>query len=211
LFSIDPGIELDPDEFLRGKSFFHGGGVTIKHLSDRSNHGEARAIYESIQKIHDEDGIPFDEIAVIMFNKTYRKRFPGWNSKSYSLETPLMAELSSQDIPYCTMYGTDDNWGARYGDDGGVRLIGFQTTLGLDFRAAIVCGLMPFGEHERTRYPNWDQLRTNEDVFRETLKHAEDDIRFLYVACTRAKESLHIILPETGRTSVYARMLEDAE
>lgn len=211
LLNINQSMELDPDEFLRGKSVFHGEGVTIKHLLDRSNQGEAQMVAESIRQIHDEYGIPYDEIAVIMFNKAYRKRFVGWNSKSYNLETPLMALLKQEDIPFCTMYGTDESWGARYGDDGGVRFISFQSTLGLDFRAAIVCGLTPLGEYNGTRNPNWEQLKTDEDKYQEMLKHAEDDIRFLYVACTRAKEILHIILPETRETSVYVKMLEDAE
>ena len=166
---------------------------------------------ESIRKIHDEDGIPYDEIAVIMFNKTYLKKLAGWNSKLYNLERSLMALLTEEDIPYCTMYGTDENWGARYGDDGGVRIITFQSTLGLDFRAAIVCGLVPFGEYNGTRNPNWKTIKTNEENYQELLKHAEDDIRFLYVACTRAKEVLHVVLPETRETSVYVKMLEDAE
>ena len=211
LFAINRNMELDPDEFLRGKSVFHGEGVTIKHLTDRSNQGEARVVADSIRKIHDEALIPYDEIAVIMFNKAYRKRFAGWKSKSYSLEFPLMVLLKEEDIPFCTMYGTDENWGARYGDDGGVRFISFQSTLGLDFRAAIVCGLMPLGEYYGTRNPDWDHIRTDEAKFQEMLKHTEDDIRFLYVACTRAKEILHVILPETGETSVYVKMLEDAE
>ena len=211
LFAINRNMELDPDEFLRGKSVFHGEGVTIKHLVERSNQGEARVIAESIQKIHDEEHIPYDEIAVIMYNKSYRKRFAGWNSKSYNLEEPLMMLLKQEDIPFCTMYGTDENWGARYGDNGGVRFISFQSTLGLDFRAAIVCGLIPLGEYNGTKNPDWEDIRTDETKFQEMLKHTEDDIRFLYVACTRAKEILHIILPETGETSVYVKMLEDAE
>lgn len=211
LFAINRNMELDPDEFLRGKSVFHGKGVTIKHLVERSNQGEARVVAQSIRKIHDEELIPYDEIAVIMFNKSYRKRFLGWNNKSYNLEYPLMALLNQEDIPFCTMYGTDENWGARYGDDGGVRFISFQSTLGLDFRAAIVCGLVPLGEYHGTRNPDWDSIRMDETKFQEMLKHTEDDIRFLYVACTRAKEILHIILPETGETSVYVKMLEDAE
>lgn len=211
LYSIDQNMELDPDEFLRGKSVFHGEGVTIKRLVERSNRGEASEIVESIRQIHDESEIPYDEIAVIMFNRSYRQRFPGWNSKSFNLEYPLMVKLTQEDIPFCTMYGSEESWGARYGDDGGVRLIGFQSALGLDFRAAIVCGLMPLGEYNETRNPNWSQIKTDEENYQKMLKYAEDDIRFLYVACTRAKEVLHIILPESRDSSVYIRMLEDAE
>lgn len=211
LFSINQSMKLDPDEFLRGKSVFHGEGVTIKYLIDRSNRGEARMVAESIQMIHDESGIPYDEIAVIMFNKSYKKRFSGWNSRFYNLEYPLMALLKQKDVPFCTMYGTDESWGARYGDDGGVRFITFQSTLGLDFRAAVVCGLTPFGEYHGTKKPDWELIKEDEERYQEMLKHTEDDIRFLYVACTRAKEILHIVLPETGETSVYVKMLMDAE
>ena len=214
LSAIDPTMELDPDEFLRGKSFFHGQGVTLKRLSDRSNRGEAQTVVESIRQIHDEHGIPYDEIAVIMFNRKYKKPFPEWRDATYHLEHSLKVLLAQKDIPYCTMYGTDgadENWGAMYGDSGGVRFITFHSTLGLDFRAAIVCGLLPLGEHNGTRMPDWTRIKANEERFQEMLKYAEGDIRFLYVACTRAREILHIILPETGKTSVYARMLEDAE
>lgn len=211
LASVQPDTEMDPDEFLRGKSIFHGEGVTIKHLSEKTNQSEALAVLTSIKQIHDEMKIPYDEIAIVIFNKGYPKHFAGWNDKSYDLKTPLMSGLSQEDIPYCTMYRSDEIWGARYGDDSGVRLIGFQTVLGLDFRATIVCGLLPFGEHNGTKLPDWDSLSKDNEKFYETLEHAKEDIRFLYVACTRAKEILHIILPETGKTSVYAKMLEDAE
>ena len=211
LFGIDSDMKLDPDEFLRGKSMFHGEGVSLIHLTERSNFGEARTVGESIKKIHDEDGIPYDEIAVIMFNKAYKKRFSGWDSKTYNLETPLMSLLTQEDIPFCTMYGTDGSWGSRYGDDGGVKFITFQSTLGLDFRAAIVCGLLPLGEYTGTKRPDWNHIKEDEKKFQEMLKHAEDDIRFLYVACTRAKEILHIILPENDDASVYIKLLESAE
>ena len=211
LFGINQSMELDPDEFLRGKSVFHGAGVTLKHLSERTNQSEARVVTESIRAIHDEAGIPYDEIAVIMFNKSFKKKIALWGNKKYNLETPLMSLLTQEDIPFCTMYGTDESWGARYGDDGGVRFISFHSTLGLDFRAAIVCGLIPLGEYNGTKLPDWDQIKEDENKYREMLKHTEDDIRFLYVACTRAKEILHIILPENGDTSVFIRMLEEAE
>jgi len=211
LFSISKDMELDPDEFLRGKSFFNGKGVTIKHLSNSSNQCEAVTVKESIEKIHDENDIPYDEIAVIMYNKIYRKRISGWNNKWFNLEYYLKKELEEADIPFCTMYGTDEDWGARYGDDGGVRLITFESTLGLDFRAGIVCGLIPLGEYNETKKPNWKIIKKDYDTFQRMLENTENDIRLLYVACTRAREALHIILPETGKTSVFVKMLEDAE
>ena len=211
LFGVNPNMELDLDEFLRGKSVFHGEGVTLKHLSDRTNRGEAYAILNSIMRIHDENGIPYDEIAVIFFNRSYKKRIPGWQDAKYRVEETIASMLEHHEIPFCRMYSTEENWGARYGDDGGVRFIGFRTVLGLDFRAAIVCGLASLGEFYETKNPNWKLLKEDEEKYQEILKNTEDEIRFLYVACTRAKEILHIILPETGESSVYVKMLENAE
>jgi Superfamily I DNA and RNA helicases len=210
LFNIQPDAELDPDMFLRGKSLFHGQGVKLKHLRMKTSQGEANAIYDSMREIHDEGGIPYDEIAVIMYNGEYKGFIPGWNDNRYNLVTPLAAKFASEDVPFCRMYDTDASWGSRYGEDGGVKLIKFLSTLGLDFRAAIVCGLVPFGVYDRTKAVDWDKLRADEDEFEEKLKSTQDNIRMLYVACTRAKEILHIILPDRGDKSVYLRMLEDA-
>lgn len=211
LFSVQQNTDLDPDEFLRGKSVFHGPGVTIKHLTDSNNQSEAKAVAESIRMIHDESGIPYDEIAVIMFNKRHLKKFPGWGNRIYNLEGPLTDLLEQNDIPHCAMYNSDTVWSARYGDDGGIRLITFQSVLGLDFRAAIVCGLLPLGVHDGTKKPDWSAIQENKEVFEDALKDTKNNIRFLYVACTRAKEILHVILPETGETSVYINMLETAQ
>lgn len=211
LFSINPDTQLDPDEFLRGKSVFHGNGVVIKHLQEFTNHEEAKMIVESIVKIHDEYGIPYDEIAIVIYNRKYRKRLANWKSSTYNLETPLMSLLSQKDIPYCVMYNRENEWAAQYGEDGGVKFVGFQTVLGLDFRAAIVCGIKPLGDYKKTKTPNWDELREDEEQFENTLSSTKDDIRLLYVACTRAKEILHIILPESGDDSVFVKMIEDAE
>lgn len=210
LYSIDQTMELDPDMFLRGKSMFHGRGVLIKRLVSKTNQVEAEAIYESIIRIHDEDGIPYDEIAIIMYNTKFRKKIIGWGDPNYNIETPLMAMLKKNDIPFCQMYSTEDEWSARYGEAGGVKLIRVKSVLGLDFRAAIICGLPPLGEYHRTKMPDWEALRKDEEVFQTQLIYTQDDIRTLYVACTRAKEVLHIILPESGNTSVYAKMMEDA-
>ena len=189
----------------------HGYGVTIKHLAEHSNHSEAKVVYDSIVYIHDSLGIPYDEIAVVMYNSSYRKKISGWNNKTYNLETPLASLLAQDDIPICYMYNSDVEWGSRYGEDGGVRFIKFASVLGLDFRAAIVCGLMPFGDFNATKNPNWIGLKDDEEKFQQQLQFAQNHIRYLYVACTRAKEVLHIVLPESSNDSVYVKMLEEAK
>ena len=211
LTSIHDDYILDPDMFLRGQSVFHGEGVTLKKVSPQCNHEEAKVIIESIKKIHDENEIPYDEIAVIMYNSTYSGKIPYWLDHQYNLETPLFAKLLEEQIPYCKMYGSDDGgWGELYGDKGGVRLIKTASVLGLDFRACIVCGLIPMGLHTKTKKVNWQIIKQNDDLFADLFEKTEQCIRSLYVSCTRAKEILHIILPESKATSVYVKLLAEA-
>ncbi len=210
LLSLQDNYALDPDMFLRGQAVSHGYGVELKHLQSPCNQEEAQAILSSIKTIHDQYGIPYDEIAIIMYNAQYRARIDGWFDYHYNVENTLTDILTQDDIPYCKMYSSDGEWASRYGSSGGVKLIKFASVLGLDFRAAVVCGLKPLGYHNRTKKPNWTKIRNNEELFSETLDQIHSDIRNLYVACTRAKEVLHIILPESKADSEYIRMLEES-
>lgn len=211
LSSIQDDFKLDPDMFLRGQAVYHGVGVEIKHLYTKTNKAEAEMIVESIEEIHNNNGIPYDEIAIIMYNSKFNSKFNGWTDYIYNLERPLITELFTSEIPYCKMYSTNEGWAAHYGDDGGVKLIKFASVLGLDFRAAIVCGLKPLGHYHKTKKPNWDLLRENPEEYEKTLDMTHSDIRNLYVACTRAKEVLHIILPESKDESEYVRILEESK
>lgn len=207
---IQKDAEWDPDMFLRGQSVFHGNDVIIKRLVEKSNTCEANTVYTSIKYIHDNMEIPYDEIAVIMYNGSYRKNFLEWSERTYNLENSLDSLLRRKDIPFCKMYSSGSDWGTHYGDDGGVRFIKFESTLGLDFRAAIVCGLLPLGEYQETKVVDWTSVKEDQEVYQTKLQDTQDCIRRLYVACTRAKEILHIILPESGTESVYVKLLEDA-
>ena len=210
LYSIDPDFDIDPDLFLRGHSFSHGIGVKYHQLLDCSNDGEVDAVIKAIEEIHDKHEIPYDEIAVIMYNAEYGARMPKWKSYRYSLEQPLITRLMHEDIPFCKLYSTEGEWQDNYGDKGGVRLVKFKSTLGLDFRAAIICGMKPFGYHDDVKEPNWSLLKTNEEKYNDAIQATHQCIRNLYVACTRAKEVLHIIAPESKDDSVFIKILNDS-
>lgn len=210
IFSIQPDFDIDPDLFLRGQSVSHGLGVEYIQLQDCSNAGEVRAILASIKKIHDEHGIPYDEIAVVMYNGKYNCRFPGWRDAKYLLEYNLEKKLSEEDIPYCRLYSAEGEWQDHFGETGGVRLIKFQSVLGLDFRAAIICGLKPLGFFEDIKKPNWEGLREDTEKYDNAIEATHALIRNLYVACTRAKEVLHIIAPEKPSESDFIKLLHDS-
>lgn len=210
LYSVDPDFDIDPDLFLRGQAVSHGIGVNYHQLTDCSNDGEADAVIASIKRIHDEHEIPYDEIAVIMYNASYKSKFPKWKNYMYSLERPLLVRLLQEDIPSCKLYSADGEWQEHFGETGGVRLIKFHSVLGLDFRAAIICGLKPFGYYDAVKQPNWNALKESEDEYSNAIQATHQCIRNLYVACTRAKEVLHIIAPDTPEDSVFVKILKDS-
>lgn len=209
LYTIDSNFTIDPDLFLRGQAFSHGIGVQYKQIIDFSNDGEADMVLSSIKTIHDEYEIPYDEIAVIMYNGIYKSRLPKWKNRIYSLENPLLVRLTKEDIPFCKLYSSDGEWQEHFGETGGVRLLKFNSVLGLDFRAAIICGMKPFGYYDSVKQPDWKELKETEE-YSNTVQATHQCIRSLYVACTRAKEVLHIIAPETEKDSVFIKILKDS-
>lgn len=208
--TIKSDLSIDPDMFLRGKAVYHGHGVFLKYLNEKNGAAEAKLILDSINHIHDDLLIPYDEIAVIMHNTKYKASIKGWKEKKYFLEFQLRKLLELEGVDYCVMHSNDDEWADRYGSKGGVKLITNQSVLGLDFRAAIVCGLITLGYHEKTKKVEWNDVKNDQDLYDALLTDTLDNIRSLYVACTRAKEVLHIIIPESSNNSIYVKILEDA-
>ena len=119
--------------------------------------------------------------------------------------------LQYNEIPFCKLFKTSDNeWSSNYGAEGGVKLIKLDSVLGLDYRAVVLCGLVTLGEHDKTKNPNWNWLKENEEELNKAITGVQDNIRRLYVACTRAKEVLHIIQTENSNQSIYIKMLQDS-
>lgn len=85
LYETQGDYEIDPDMFLRGQAVFHGAGVKYIQLPIKKASCEIDAIVQSINKIHDKNEIPYDEIAVIMYHGQYRRKISGWIDKQYYL------------------------------------------------------------------------------------------------------------------------------
>lgn len=193
----NPDEQFDPDMFLRGQAFRHGEGVTIKQFNGNAV-AEAKKVAESVRTIHDEKGVPYDEIAITMYFTKYRPL-------NYCLESELLSAFAREHIPYNLLYNNDQSWGGRYGD-GGVSLITFDSVLGLDFQAVVVCGVKPLGAYDKTKY-----LKSESILDEEQTENLKKNISYLYVACTRAKDNLHIILGESSNQSIYNKLLTDSE
>ena len=195
--------ELDPDLFLRGKSHMNGIGVFMEKLSVYSNEAEAETVIRTVKKLHDFHKIPYDEIAVVIFNRTYNAKISGWTDRRYNLIEPLEAAFWKESLPYTIMYHDDPT---LHKEDDGVAVISTESVLGLDFRAVVLCGLKPMGVRDKTKELLSDTLIQKADD--EQYVRVNENISQLYVACTRAKEVLYIIAPESGKDSIYINLLE---
>ena len=193
----NPEEKFDPDMFLRGQAFRHGEGVTIKQFNGGAL-DEAKKVVESVKTIHDDKGVPYDEIAVAMYYRHYRPL-------KYYLESALSKAFAKDHIPYNLLYNNDQSWGGRYGD-GGVSFITFDSVLGLDFQAVVVCGVKPLGAYDKTK-----QLKSEDILDEEQTENLKKNISYLYVACTRAKDYLHIVLGESSSQSIYNKLLTASE
>lgn len=210
IYEILPGNEaVDPDMFLRGKAIRSGIGAYVEKLNTHTSEAEADLVISLIHKVHDEHCIPYDEIAVVTYNKSYRKKMSGWAERKYDLETPLLERMDREHIPYSIMYSGQNTDTVRYGANDGVAMISILSVLGLDFRAVIVCGLKPLGDYDGTKELTNDQIRSLEPNG-ESVINIKDNISNLYVACTRARDILYIVQPEEIDGSIYLEMLINA-
>lgn len=196
----------DPDLFLRGKAVKNGIGTFIKTLRKYTARDEAELVIEAVREAHDIHKIPYDEIAVVTYYRTYNRKMEDWDGKGYNIERNVLMGLMDENIPQCEMY-SDSHDAVRYGSNDGVALISFDSVLGLDFRAVIICGLKPLGDYDGTKYIAIESLESVE-LDDETKDNIRKNISLLYVACTRARELLYIIQPEKKiEKSLYMNLI----
>ncbi|MBR4093634.1 MAG: AAA family ATPase [Oscillospiraceae bacterium] len=216
LNSVAPELDIDKDMFLRGEAKRHGTGVEYCLIEDFNNDGEADAIIASINKIHNEHKIPYSQIAVVMFNESNGnpeliwRRNDGKLSETYAPGIVLMKKLEKEKIPFCRLYNSEDEIRGDLIEDRGIRLVKFESALGLDFKAVIICGLKPLGYIEGVKTSGWASSGESGEDHTEYEQDTLRCINKLYVACTRAKDVLHIIASEPEEDSVFMKMLKDS-
>lgn len=208
---------LDPDLFLRGQSVSHGIGVKVLQPEKNNNFSEAKVIVQAIEDAY-QSGIPYSEIAVITYNKEYKRKLPDWSSR-YNIDISLTNELEKKKIPFLKFYSTEGMSRGNAGSRNGVTMTSIQSALGIDFRAIILAGLIPMGEYEKTKgltLKDLKQLKKERDSTDNESRKTEIDKQFddleaninnLYVACTRAKDVLYIVQEEPVGTSLYIDLL----
>lgn len=202
---IGADLTSDPELFLRGTAIRGGNNPTLVELKDLSNEGEAKAICDAVKELIETKGMSEVDIAIILYNK-YSK-FTGycWKTHYYNL-LPYIRQRFYQERweePAVLIQGESE--GATFGSRRGVTITTIDGSLGLDFRAVILAGLLPLGSYEGVRAP-MDFISLSEDK----LEAYKKNINYIYTGCTRAKDELTIILSAKRRESVYMDLIRDS-
>lgn len=206
LLKID--INEDSDIFLRGKAIHQGLDLKIVDVKYKTSEAEAVCILNQIIDIHDNYHIPYNSIAVICFNRKYNY-MKNWKECHYRPIELLRKKMNEYNIPYSLLMSGEDEYAVSYANITGVPLVTMESALGLDFKAVILCGLRPIGEHDKTKSINY--IKNNIDVENDEISEAYNkNINILYMACARAKDILRIVLTESEDDSLYAHLLRKA-
>lgn len=209
-FGYTIGVDLtsDPELFLRGTAYRPGNNPELIELNDLSNSGEAEAICGAIRVLL-KKGYSEVDIAVIMYNTREKYTSKGWKTHYYNLLTDVKRIFTQEgwEQPAILLSGQQD--GETYGSRRGVTIATIEGSLGLDFRAVILAGLRPLGNHEKAKLQSDFEGLTDEIM---TLKREAfvKNVNFVYTGCTRAKDELTVILSAPKGESIYMDLLREA-
>lgn len=201
----DLGVDLtsDPELFLRGTAYRDGNNPTLVELVDMSNNGEGHAVGDAIKDFIDNKGLSEVDIAVILYNSRLGRYYSrNWKDKFYDFMSGIRRYFIAEgwEQPAVLMHGLSE--GATYGSRRGITITTIEGSLGLDFRAVVLAGLLPLGIHEKTR-----TRKDLESPTPEQLEAFKKNINFLYTGCTRAKDELTIILSAPKGESIYMDLI----
>lgn len=189
-FKINVNYE---EHFLRGIAKRHGEKPELI-LSNRTN--ETSEVIKLVKKLNKEKGIPFTEIAVLIPQRQFLPR-------KYFILRWLIDKFEEEDIRTTVLLANENQY-KRYGERDGVIISTIESTLGLDFKAVIICGLFPLGLFE--------------GIHTEKLLNPSDDIEKkeafvktcnqLYTGLTRAKDYLYVVLSQDPKKNLFAKILQ---
>jgi hypothetical protein len=202
-------LTSDPELFLRGTSYRNGNNPKLVELSTFSNQSEGNAIGDAIKEFIEVKGLSEVDIAIILYNEKFSYIRNGWKDKDYELKPYLLKYFYSKgwERPAFLMQGQSE--GVTYGSRRGVTVTSIEGSLGLDFRAVVLAGLLPLGTHEKIRKLE-DFEKSSPEQLIEKKESLKKIINFLYTGCTRAKDELTIILSAPRGESIYMDLLRDS-
>lgn len=207
IFNIQ--MSQDSDIFLRGKAIREGLDLRLVQVKYQSSEAEAIEVLNQVIDIHDNYKIPYDSIAVIYFNKHYqwmKNKDKKWEDRHYEPIDRLREMFKTANIPDCMLVNTQDEYSTSYANISGVPIVSMESSLGLDFKAVVLCGLRPLGLHDGTK--DIAMLKSNKKTPNPDMEDAFcKNINIIYMSCARAKDILRVVLTENEEESFYAKLL----
>jgi superfamily I DNA/RNA helicase len=189
-------LENEEESFLLGTAFRDNCEPNII-ITDRMSCIDE--IIKEIKYLKEDKKVPLNRIAVIFPYRQYRPL-------TYYFMTWLENKLKEEFIDYFPLITSPDGGlPVHYGNNKGVALTTIEASLGLDFDAVILSGLLPMGTYHKSKYVNHivNRNENNEDIEQDFV----ENVNKIYTACTRARDYLTIILEEDESTSLYSKMI----
>ncbi|MFW6015161.1 MAG: DEAD/DEAH box helicase [bacterium] len=192
-------IELDneADIFLLGSAFRKSNPPRLI-MSDRMKVIEE--IIKEIKRLHNEENINLSDIGVLFpyrAYKPYKYHFLYW----------LRTKLDKEYIDYTLLISSKDKYGRNYGERVGVSLMTIDASLGLDFHAVILSGLLPMGGYQNSKN---ERILKSDSCDEDIKQDFIENVNKIYTACTRARDYLTVILEETEEKSIYSKIIKDS-
>lgn len=188
MFHLINSTEYDYNQFRLGERET----LALKVVSGIDRRDMKARVIKSVKEINAKYNISYSDIAVIFPYKSH-SRF------HYNILQWIKDGLDSEGIEHSEIFKSGEDFSrAKYSATTGVVLSTIDSSLGLDFRAVIVCGLYPldyvvFGAEGNTtakEIKSWVTIGKMSDQLKEQV---QEQMRKIYTACSRARDVLYVI------------------
>lgn len=171
---------------LFGEGSRRGIALEVKTHIDRMN--IKNEIVSAIQEICSKYHIGYTEIGILF---PYKKS----SHLKYFIMQWIKDAFNEQGIPFSTITTDESGHKDRYSSVNGITLSTIDSSLGLDFKAVIMCGLFPYNyvysdNLKPKKLSSWKNIKSFSDNEKEAVAV---QIRKIYTGCSRARDILYVL------------------
>ena len=180
---------IDNKEFeydLFGEGSREGIALEVKTHINRMN--IQSEIVNTIQEICSKYSVGYTEIGILF---PYKKN----SQLKYFIMQWIKDALNEHGIPFSIITTDETGHKDRYSDVNGISLSTIDSSLGLDFKAVILCGLFPYNyvysdNLKPKKLSTWKNIKSFSDSEKEAVAM---QIRKIYTGCSRARDILYVL------------------
>jgi hypothetical protein len=190
LEKVGYSTDKDFDAEVLGISERLGAPVSY-NITDRFK--ECNIVLEIVKKLHDKGKLNYNEIAIIF---PYRQH----KAINYYPHVWIKELLDKGSIPYSEIFKMEEGLRTKVYNVEGLVISTIESSLGLDFKAVILCGLLPFGysfSKSNGKQLSKLPLGSINEFQKQKDKDKIDDFKnycnLVYTGCSRARDYLFIV------------------